>query len=52
MPADFEYDYERDRPVAVAIREGDVTVTLADGRRISNPLDWHTWLAVKDIFEG
>jgi hypothetical protein len=45
MPANFEYHYETDRPVAVAIREGDVIVTLADGRRISNPLDWHPWLA-------
>ncbi len=35
----------KDRPVAVQIVDGLVTVTLADGRVISNPLDWHPWLA-------
>ena len=45
MPADFDYHYETDRPVAVSIHDGKVWVTLADGRDISNPLDWHPWLA-------
>ena len=40
----FKFD-EKDRPVIVQIQEGLVTVTLADGRVISNPLDWHLWLA-------
>lgn len=40
----FKFD-EKDRPVAVQTHEGLVTVTLADGRVISNPLDWHPWLA-------
>ena len=44
MPADFEYTYETDRPVAVAFDSGNVIVTLADGRRISNPLAWFPWL--------
>ncbi|MBN1966574.1 MAG: DUF2442 domain-containing protein [Anaerolineae bacterium] len=34
-----------DRPIAVEIRDGAVWVTLADGRVIGNPLDWHPWLA-------
>ncbi len=41
----FAYDAARDRPVAVRIHDGLVSVTLADGRVISNPLDWHPWLA-------
>ena len=45
MPADFDYEYETDRPVAVSIHDGKVWVTLADGRDISNPLEWHPWLA-------
>lgn len=36
---------EKDRPVAVAVHDGLVSVTLADGRIISNPLKWHPWLA-------
>ncbi|MCA0455004.1 MAG: DUF2442 domain-containing protein [Chloroflexi bacterium] len=36
---------EKDRPVSVSIGDGLVSVTLADGRIISNPLDWHPWLA-------
>lgn len=40
----FAFD-EKDRPVAVQIADGEVTVTLTDGRKISNPLDWHPWLA-------
>lgn len=44
VSANFEYTYETDRPVAVAFDGGDVCVTLADGRRISNPLDWFPWL--------
>ncbi|MBP8973652.1 MAG: DUF2442 domain-containing protein [Anaerolineae bacterium] len=41
----FKFNAESDRPVHVAIREGKVWVTLADGRVIANPLDWHPWLA-------
>lgn len=44
MDASFDYA-EKDRPVNVAFTEDYVTVTLADGRRISNPLAWHPWLA-------
>ena len=36
---------EKDRPVAVHIQNNLVSVTLADGRIISNPLEWHPWLA-------
>ncbi len=36
---------EKDRPIAVLIHDGLVAVTLADGRIISNPLNWHPWLA-------
>ncbi len=32
------------KPVAVEIRDGKVYVTLADGRVIGNPLEWHPWL--------
>jgi len=35
---------EKDRPVAVLIHDDLVSVTLADGRVISNPLNWHPWL--------
>ena len=35
----------KDRPIAVRIHDGLVSVTLADGRIISNPLVWHGWLA-------
>jgi hypothetical protein len=45
MPADFEYTYETDRPVAVRFDDQTVWVTLADGRIIGNPLEWHSWLA-------
>jgi hypothetical protein len=45
MPADFEYHYGTDHPVAVSLHDGKVWVTLADGRDISNPLEWHPWLA-------
>ena len=37
--------YEKNRPVAVKFRDNMVWVTLADGRVIGNPLDWHPWLA-------
>ena len=30
--------------MAVSVHDGKVWVTLADGRDISNPLDWHPWL--------
>jgi hypothetical protein len=39
----FKFNAESDRPVHVAFREGKVWVTLADGRVIANPLDWHPW---------
>jgi len=40
------FDHQtKDRPVAVEIIDHHIIVTLADGRRISNPLDWHPWLA-------
>jgi hypothetical protein len=45
MPTDFKYNYDTDRPVAVAVHSHKVWVTLADGRDISNPLEWHPWLA-------
>jgi hypothetical protein len=45
MKDPLEFDYDRDRPVSVEFQGELVTVTLADGRRISNPLDWHPWLA-------
>ncbi len=45
MSADFEYNYETDRPIKVDIHDDKVWVTLADGRVIANPLDWHPWLA-------
>jgi hypothetical protein len=45
MKDPFEFDYDRDRPVSVEFQGELVTVTLADGRRISNPIDWHPWLA-------
>jgi hypothetical protein len=44
MSADFHFDHVTDRPVSVAIGDQLVTVTLADGRKIGNPLDWHPWL--------
>ncbi len=44
MPEDFHFNHATDRPVAVEIKDGLVSVTLADGRVIGNPLDWHPWL--------
>jgi hypothetical protein len=41
----FEFNAETDRPVEVVIRDEKVWVTLADGRVIANPLQWHPWLA-------
>ncbi len=41
----FTYDPAKDRPISVEIKGGLVLVTLADGRVIGNPLDWHPWLA-------
>lgn len=35
----------KDRPVSVRIHDGLVSVQLADGRIISNPIEWHPWLA-------
>jgi hypothetical protein len=40
----FAYDPEKDHPVAVTFSDDNVIVTLADGRTIGNPLDWHPWL--------
>jgi hypothetical protein len=31
-------------PVAVEVTAAEIIVTLSDGRRISNPLDWFPWL--------
>jgi hypothetical protein len=45
VDTNFNYEAKKDRPVAVDIRDGAVWVTLADGRVIGNPLDWHPWLA-------
>jgi Protein of unknown function (DUF2442) len=39
----FEFS-DGDRPVAIVITDTLVTVTLQDGRIISNPLAWHPWL--------
>lgn len=41
---DFRFNHETDRPVAVEFEGGMVIVSLADGRTIGNPLDWHPWL--------
>lgn len=41
----FAYDVAKDRPIAASIYNGAVWVTLADGRIIGNPLEWHPWLA-------
>lgn len=35
---------ENNSPIAIEIKENRVWVTLADGRIISNPLNWHPWL--------
>ena len=32
------------RPTAVTFTTDEVIVTLSDGSKISNPLDWHWWL--------
>jgi hypothetical protein len=40
----FAYDAAKDHPVAVTFNDDAVIVTLADGRSIGNPLDWHPWL--------
>jgi hypothetical protein len=45
MSDPFAFNPDADRPVAAFIRDGKVWVTLADGRVIANPLDWHPWLA-------
>ena len=45
MSETFAYDPAKDRPITVEIRDGLVLVTLADGRVIGNPLEWHPWLA-------
>lgn len=36
--------FRAEQPVGVEIKNNQVSVTLADGRIISNPLDWHPWL--------
>jgi hypothetical protein len=45
MSDDRQAQYEKNRPVAVEIRDDKVYVTLADGRVIGNPLSWHPWLS-------
>jgi hypothetical protein len=45
MSDPFAFNKATDRPIAVEIHSGKVWVTLADGRVIANPLDWHPWLA-------
>ncbi|MDQ7036680.1 MAG: DUF2442 domain-containing protein [Anaerolineae bacterium] len=32
------------RPTHVTITTSDVIITLDDGSKISNPIDWHPWL--------
>jgi len=32
------------RPIAIDFTDKDVIITLSDGSKISNPLDWHPWL--------
>jgi hypothetical protein len=53
MKPDFDYNYATDHPIGVKIADNAVWVTLADGRVIGNPLDWHPWLekAVREIPE-
>ncbi|MBZ0294673.1 MAG: DUF2442 domain-containing protein [Anaerolineae bacterium] len=38
-------EYATSQPVSVTITDDKVTVILADGREISNPLKWFPWLA-------
>jgi hypothetical protein len=44
MAGDYPFNPEKDRPIRVDFQPGSVSVTLADGRVISNPIDWHPWL--------
>jgi len=44
MNTDLIYNHDTDRPFAVHFTPDTVTVTLADGRVIGNPLSWHPWL--------
>ncbi|MBC7870748.1 MAG: DUF2442 domain-containing protein [Chitinophagaceae bacterium] len=44
----FAFD-EKDRPVGVHIHDDVVSVKLADGRIISNPLAWHPWLTAATV---
>jgi uncharacterized protein DUF2442 len=37
-------DIAKSHPIALRIADKKITVTLADGREISNPLDWFPWL--------
>ncbi|MEL6524410.1 MAG: DUF2442 domain-containing protein [Chloroflexota bacterium] len=32
------------RPVSVDFTDNDVVVTLNDGSKVGNPLNWHHWL--------
>jgi hypothetical protein len=32
------------RPTEVSFTDEDVIITLSDGSKITNPLDWHSWL--------
>lgn len=45
MKLDFSYNESCDRPIAVHFQDNIVSVELADGRLIGNPLHWHPWLA-------
>lgn len=38
-------DYVDSPPITVKIKSGKISVTLEDGREISNPLEWFPWLA-------
>lgn len=33
------------RPVKIDITADDIVVTLSDGSKVANPLNWHWWLA-------
>lgn len=37
--------YQKDRyPVKLELTDNDIIVTLSDGTRITNPIDWFPWL--------
>jgi len=51
LSASSYFNHDSDRPVSVEIGNKKLSVTLADGRTISNPLDWHPWLRDASIDE-